>query len=231
MAAITDLSFGYPNSGLALFSHVSVKFDSPGIYALMGASGAGKTTLLKIIGGVIANYSGQIEGWETSGMGYVPQDSSLFPWLTVRENLDIGGKLLARKVPSAWKDELATAFGLSRSLDQWPRSLSGGMKQRAALISALTSGATTLLLDEPFSGSDRVCKSAMYAALRGFMDRGDNRLILFTTHDPSDVFATGAAAIWLDPESRQPIVISPRATAWAPEERNELLNVMAGEPG
>lgn len=103
------------------------------------------------------------------------------------------------------------------------------MKQRAAVISALTSGANILLLDEPFSGSDRVRRNAMLGGIRRFTQGAPESLVIFTTHDPSDVFALNATAIWLDSDVRQPRVIVPVHRKWHQQDRKKLVELMIGD--
>jgi NitT/TauT family transport system ATP-binding protein len=228
---VRDLRFSYPGTGGSwLFDSFNLEFGLSGLYALLGFSGSGKSTLMKLIGGVLAPLRGEICASAGKGIGYVPQESSLLPWLTVAENLDLGSELQGGSSSGVeWRADLAVTFALHEYLGHRPRALSGGMKQRAAVISALTSGAGILLLDEPFAGSDRVRKAAMFDAIRQFKQRESAGLVVFTTHDPGDVFALGASAIWLDSVTRQPTLISPAGGEWIASERERLLDLMIQE--
>lgn len=228
---VRDLRFSYPGTGGGwLFDSFDLELGFGGLYALLGFSGSGKSTLIKLLGGVLAPLRGEICASAGKGIGYVPQESCLLPWLTVAENLNLGSELHGSSSSSVdWRTDLAVSFALDQFLGQRPRALSGGMKQRAAVISALTSGADVLLLDEPFAGSDRVRKAAMFDAIRQFKQRESAGIVVFTTHDPGDVFALGASAIWLDSVTRQPTLLSPTGGEWVASERERLLDLMIQE--
>lgn len=229
---LEKLEFEYPDAGGELvFRDLNLTIAQSSIHAIMAFSGVGKTTLLKLIGGLLRPTNGRLS-LTSERSGYVPQEPSLLPWLTVARNLSLGGELLGEAdvdVQANWRSELASKFALDRFLDRRPRALSGGMMQRAAVISAITSGADTLLLDEPFAGSDRLRKKAMFDALGEFRRRTPNGIVLFTTHDPGDVFGTGANAIWLDSVTRQATMISPADGEWDKAQREKLLDLMTRE--
>jgi NitT/TauT family transport system ATP-binding protein len=226
-----NLSFSYDGSrSERLFDKFELSLAPDPIYALLGFSGTGKSTLLKLLGGLLTPVEGEVRTTPERQFGYVPQEPSLLPWLTVGRNLSLGADLLGDSAFNAgWRRELASAFALERFLDRRPSALSGGMKQRAAVISALTSGANTLLLDEPFAGSDRARKRAMFEALGNFGARVEDGIVIFTTHDAGDVFATNATAIWLDSMTRQATVIAPAAGEWDTSQRERLLDLMIRE--
>jgi ABC-type nitrate/sulfonate/bicarbonate transport system ATPase subunit len=225
------LGFSYDGSGGdRLFNSFDLGLQPGPNYALLGFSGTGKSTLLKLLGGLLAPLEGEVTVPVGRTFGYVPQEPSLLPWLTVGRNLSLGAELLGdRAAQASWRAELASKFALEQHLDRRPSALSGGMKQRAAVISALTSGANTLLLDEPFAGSDRLRKKAMFDALGDFEKRVEEGIVLFTTHDAGDVFATGATAIWLDSMTRQATMIAPAAREWDTAQRERLLDLMISE--
>jgi ABC-type nitrate/sulfonate/bicarbonate transport system ATPase subunit len=210
------LGFSYDGpEGDRLFDRFDLELPPGPIYALLGFSGTGKSTLLKLLGGLLTPLEGEVRMPAGRTFGYVPQEPSLLPWLTVRRNLSLGAELLGdHAAHESWRSELTSRFALERYLDGRPGALSGGMKQRTAVVSALTSGANTLLLDEPFAGSDRVRKKAMFDALGEFGKGTEDAIILFTTHDAGDVFATGATAIWLDSVTRQATMFAPAESEW-----------------
>ena len=132
-------------------------FAKNGITAIVGPSGCGKSTLLNIIGGLETKTEGEIDFSEKETIiGYMFQSHCLFPWLTILDNCLLGLKM-QKKITSQKKQEvieLLKDYGLGEFIDRYPNQLSGGMKQRVALIRTLAINPDILLLDEPFSALD-----------------------------------------------------------------------------
>jgi ABC-type nitrate/sulfonate/bicarbonate transport system ATPase subunit len=157
---------------------------------ILGPSGCGKSTLLRIIAGLDRPTSGRVilDGLEVSGpgadRGMVFQSYTLFPWLTVRENIAFG--LRERGVSEVERGKTADGFihrvGLSGFEDYWPKQLSGGMQQRTAIARALANDPKILLLDEPFGALDNQTRALMQEMLLGIWER-DQKTVLFVTHD------------------------------------------------
>jgi len=184
-------------------------FTSPakGVTALFGPSGCGKTTVLRCIAGLLRVSDGvcEIDGdrWQDrSGtflpthrrpLGYVFQEASLFPHLTVRRNLLFGTPVaaLAERGGGAARqaiafDEVVDLLGVTALLDRSPRNLSGGERQRVAIGRALLSQPKLLLMDEPLSALDRATKNEILP----FLERLRDRLslpIVYVTHDIAEV--------------------------------------------
>src|SRR5439155_23700301 len=133
------------------------------------------------------------------GVGYVPQDLSLFPTLRVRDNL--GFALDVRRRPalevSRRVDELAELLGLGRLLDRWPGGLSGGEAQRVALGRALAAAPPVLLLDEPLSALDEDTRAEMYALLRA-VQRLTGVTVLHVTHSRREAEVLAGRLLVLD---------------------------------
>jgi len=176
-------------------------FDAParGVTALYGPSGCGKTTLLRCIAGLHRVRDGhcRVDGevWQDGrglfmpthrrALGYVFQEASLFPHLSVRANLLFGAPAESAAPAIGW-DEVVDLCGLARLLDRAPRALSGGERQRVALGRALLSQPRLLLMDEPLSALDEAAK----AEILPFLERLRDRLslpALYVTHDMTEV--------------------------------------------
>lgn len=124
--------------------------------SIIGPSGCGKTTILSILSNLEDKTEGTIELDKSIKIGYMLQKDALYPWLTVLDNCLLGSKINntltkdnKEKVLNMLKE-----YGLKDFIDKYPNSLSGGMRQRVALIRTLATGANLLLLDEPFSAID-----------------------------------------------------------------------------
>ncbi len=158
--------------------------------AILGPSGCGKSTLLRIVAGLDQPTGGRVllDGRPVSrpgpDRGMVFQSYTLFPWLTVRENICFG--LREKGVPPARQREIADRFiarvGLRGFEDHYPKMLSGGMQQRTALARALVNDPAILLLDEPFGALDHQTRALMQELLLGIWE-SDRTTVLFVTHD------------------------------------------------
>jgi len=174
--------------------------------SLLGPSGCGKTTLLSIIAGLIRPTRGQvlINGREivspTSRVGYMLQQDYLFPWRTIYGNAVIGLELLGRlnKETEAYVDHLLEEMGLAAFRDYRPAQLSGGMRQRVALVRTLAAKPELLLLDEPFSALDYQTKLQLEdLVVQTLRSRGKTALLV--THDITEAIAMSDRIILLEP--------------------------------
>ncbi|MFC5448227.1 ABC transporter ATP-binding protein [Paenibacillus aestuarii] len=174
--------------------------------SLIGPSGCGKTTVLSIIAGLIAPTVGtvQVAGETVRGpstrVGYMLQQDYLFPWRTIADNaaigLEISGTLSKEK-----KEEvlhLLDEMGLLRFKDYYPAQLSGGMRQRVALVRTLATDPEILLLDEPFSALDYQTKLQLEDLVVETL-RAKRKTALLVTHDISEAIAMSDRVIVLEP--------------------------------
>ncbi|MGJ5007203.1 ABC transporter ATP-binding protein [Bradyrhizobium oligotrophicum] len=169
---------------------------------ILGPSGCGKSTLLRIIAGLDHPTSGKVllDGREVTGpgadRGMVFQSYTLFPWLTVRENIAFG--LRERGVPESERNAIADRFiqqiGLKGFENHWPKQLSGGMQQRCAIARALANDPKILLLDEPFGALDNQTRVLMQEMLLGIWER-DQKTVLFVTHDIEEAIFLGSRVL------------------------------------
>jgi ABC-type nitrate/sulfonate/bicarbonate transport system ATPase subunit len=159
--------------------------------AIVGASGCGKSTLLNLVAGFEQATSGAVlvDGKPVlrpgPDRGVVFQQSALFPWLTVRQNITFGLRLAAnraRKIRSPGIDQILKRVGLTAFANHFPSQLSGGMRQRAAIASVLMIDPAVLLMDEPFGALDALTRSLMQDFLLELWEE-NRKTVLLVTHD------------------------------------------------
>ena len=171
--------------------------------AILGPSGCGKSTLLRIVAGLDQPSSGEVVlnkariSAPGADRGMVFQSYTLFPWLTVEQNIRFG--LAERKVVVAEQARIAAELigrvGLRGFERHWPRQLSGGMQQRTALARALANDPAMLLLDEPFGALDHQTRELMQELLAEIW-QADRKTVLFVTHDIDEaVFLAGRVIV------------------------------------
>ena len=165
-----------------------VTFTLPARHTLVlfGPNGAGKTTLLKVLAGLIKPRSGRagVRGGR-GAIGWIGHQSLLYGQLTVRENLRFWGSLyrVDRRALDARISGLSARLDLEAYLDRRVATLSRGQAQRAAVARALIHDPSVLLLDEPFTGLDRVAASELSELVRGFAEAGEGRATVLVTHN------------------------------------------------
>ena len=190
-------------------SNISLSIAAGELVSLIGPSGCGKSTLLRLIAGLDSADSGEVligsERISEPGAerGLVFQDPNLFPWLTVRRNIEAG--LVARGVLREKRnevDEFMRLVGLEAFDDAYPHHLSGGMAQRVALARALINHPKVLLLDEPLGALDAFTRMRMQdEVLRLWQTR--RTTILFVTHDIDEaIYMSDRIMIMTQPPGR-----------------------------
>jgi NitT/TauT family transport system ATP-binding protein len=169
-----------------------IKLDiRPGEFVtVVGPSGCGKSTLLKLIAGFSPPSAGRIlfQGDEVRGLntrvGYVPQESKLFPWLTVEENVGFGldSKRYSRADRERQVSQFITLAGLAGFEKYYPSQLSGGMSKRASIVRALAYEPPVILMDEPFGPLDAQTRMVLQDELLKIWEQ-KRQTIVFVTHD------------------------------------------------
>jgi ABC-type nitrate/sulfonate/bicarbonate transport system ATPase subunit len=171
---------------------------------ILGPSGCGKSTLLRIVAGLDTPTIGQVllDGLQVTGpgadRGMVFQSYTLFPWLTVRENICFG--LREKGMAAPQQAEIAARFiaevGLMGFESHFPKQLSGGMQQRVALARALANDPKILLLDEPFGALDHQTRALMQELLLSIWEL-HKKTVLFVTHDIDEaIFMANRCAVF-----------------------------------
>ena len=170
--------------------NISFEINKNDFVSIVGPSGCGKSSILNIISGLDKNYKGIVQKNNNIIIGYMLQEDSLFPWLTVFENAILGLKIkrLNTKENISYVVNLLKKYNLYEFKDSYPSSLSGGMKQRLSLIRTLAIKPDILLLDEPFSALDyqtrlKVCDD-VYKIIKE-----ENKTALIVTHDLNEAIS------------------------------------------
>lgn len=162
--------------------NISFEINNNELISIVGPSGCGKSTILSIIAGVLSKSNGEIN--KNCSIGYMLQNDLLFDWLTILDNcllgLSINGKV--NNYDKEYVINLLKKYGLYEYINKYPSSLSGGMKQRAALIRTLAIRPDILLLDEPFSAIDASTRVDVANDIYNILTKEDKGFIL-VTHD------------------------------------------------
>lgn len=175
-------------SEITAIKNITLSVKDKEFISIVGPSGCGKSTLLSILSGLEKKSSGDISLDKNLKIGYMLQKDSLFPWRTILDNCLIG-----LEVTNTLNDEskkrvikLLETYGLKDFIYKYPDSLSGGMRQRVALIRTLATNPDILLLDEPFSALDYVTRLALSDDLYKIIKR-EGKTAIMVTHDLAEV--------------------------------------------
>ena len=189
LLSFKGVGFDYENA--PILENVSLAVGRGEFVALVGPSGCGKSTILNLISGVLEARSGSItanglynRADRLGNVSYMQQKDLLLPWRSVAENSRLGLEL--RGVNNAESStavaKLAESFGIADVLDSMPWQLSGGMRQRVALLRAVLPDNPVLLLDEPFGALDAITRSSLQQWLLNVLDTS-NKAVVLVTHD------------------------------------------------
>ena len=189
-----NICFSYHNLNgeTKALTNISFQVNKGEFLAIVGPSGCGKSTLLSIIAGLLNPESGEIllNEQEQGHIGYMLQQDHLLEWRTIWKNILLGPEI--NKSLTREKEELAykllSDYGLSKFKDKKPNELSGGMKQRAALIRTMVMEPGLLLLDEPFSALDYQTRLSVSADI-GKIIRASGITAILITHDLSEAIS------------------------------------------
>jgi NitT/TauT family transport system ATP-binding protein len=185
--AIKDLYYAY--NGYSVLEKFSADFPAGTFSCITGPSGCGKSTLLKLIAGLLKPAQGEITlsgepvNCSQGDVGFLFQENSLFPWMTIIKNVEFGLKLKG-ETPKIRQEKAAhylNLVGLADNAHFFPHQLSGGMKQRAALARMLAYEPKLLLMDEPFASLDAQTRNLLQVELERIWLR-EKKTVLFVTH-------------------------------------------------
>ena len=190
---LRDVGLAYHDK--TVFSHIDLDIPAGTKLALLGPSGVGKTSLLRLLAGLTTTgetVSGVIKTSNTiplhKQIAYMSQQDLLLPWMTVYQNATLGMKLRFHQKQQATRkknlaNKLLTQAGLTHAKDLYPHQLSGGMRQRTALVRTLLQEQPVVLMDEPFSALDTITRHHLQNLT---CDMLQDQTVIYITHDPSE---------------------------------------------
>jgi len=175
---------------IVVLDNFSEKFEANKVNCILGPSGCGKTTLLNLLSGIVDEDSGQIT--KPNRVSYVFQEESLVPQKTTRKNLELVLKSIYKDKAelSAVINKFLKLAGLESAANLYPHEMSGGMRQRLALIRAFAYPSDVLLMDEPFKALDITLKDNIIKSFLSLYEE-DKRTVIFVTHDADEALLTG----------------------------------------
>jgi NitT/TauT family transport system ATP-binding protein len=182
------MRFAGKNGDVVALENLDIDIVPGEFLALLGPSGCGKSTLLNLVAGILKPTSGTllIDGAPVKGpnpgCGIVFQHHSLFPWMSVMENVAFGPRMLGHGDPLSTARTFLALVGLEKQAKAWPSSLSGGMQQRVGIARALATYPPVLLMDEPFGALDAQTRSIMQEELLKIWSQF-KITVVFVTHD------------------------------------------------
>jgi osmoprotectant transport system ATP-binding protein len=198
-------------TGRVLLRDISLQLEAGTTTALLGRSGSGKTTLLRMVNELVTPTSGEVRvaGKATRdydpvalrrGIGYVIQETGLFPHMTVERNAGMALELAGRSKPeiaARVREVLGLAgLGYEEFRGRYPWQLSGGQRQRVGLARALATDPMVLLMDEPFGALDPLTRAEMQTMLRGLLDKV-GKTVLLVTHDLDEALYLARRVVFL----------------------------------
>ena len=178
------------NSEITAIDNISLLVKDKEFVSIVGPSGCGKSTLLSILSGLEEKSGGDILLDKNLKVGYMLQKDSLFPWRTILENCLVGLEVTNTLNDTSKKRviRLLETYGLKDFMNKYPDSLSGGMRQRVALIRTLATDPDILFLDEPFSALDYVTRLALSDDLYRII-KNEGKTAIMVTHDLAEAIS------------------------------------------
>ena len=197
---VNNLSKNYQTieGEIIALDNISFALDKEEVLCIVGSSGCGKSTLLNILAGLDSSYSGQIKFNNEAKIGYMLQEDALFPWLNILDNACLGLDIEKKKTKEniEFVKELLIKYGLGDFLEKYPHELSGGMRQRVALIRTLALKPDILMLDEPFSALDYVSRLSVSDDVLKII-KSEKKSVIMITHDLAEAISVADRVIVL----------------------------------
>lgn len=205
---LRGISHAFPRAGgsLHVLDDVSLEVADGEFVSIVGPSGCGKSTLLRVLAGLLIPDRGEayVDGGDVAGkpgaVAYMPQRDALLPWRRALDNATLGAEIagIPRAEAAGRARELFEQFGLAGFERAWPSQLSGGMRQRLALLRTFLMGRDVLLLDEPFGALDAITRREMQRWLAGVW-QADRRTVVFVTHDVEEALLLSDRVVVMSP--------------------------------
>jgi NitT/TauT family transport system ATP-binding protein len=193
-------SFQTPAGKVEVFRNLNLYINTGEFVSILGPNGCGKTTLLNLIIGLDNDYSGKINidhiADRKTAIAYMMQKDLLLPWKTVYQNIVVGIEIQG-KIDNSTKNEVKAylqRFGISKLIDSYPSQLSGGERQKVALIRTLMLDSEIMLLDEPFSAIDYNTRLELQAQIYS-LAKEKRKTALLITHDIDEAITVSDRAI------------------------------------
>ncbi len=217
--------------------NMNFSVDDGQFVSVIGPSGCGKTTILSLCAGILTPSSGEVIRGDGE-FGYMLQRDALFPWRTVEENIFLPLEVKKRNTREMRERavSLAEKYGLKDFLKKSPSQLSGGMRQRVALIRTLAAGPETLLLDEPFSALDYQTRLEVCDDVQSII-KSEKKTALLVTHDISEAIALSDKVVVLSARPASVVAEHKIDFALTPKSRRQNANfsktfeILRGELG
>lgn len=183
-----------------IFSGLNFTIESGSFVSLLGVSGTGKTSLLQIVAGLLSPTTGSVSGTDglslAGRIAWMGQKDLLYPWLTIAQNVALGARLRGEVVDKPWASHLLERVGLGGYDSAMPATLSGGMRQRAAIARTLYERKPIVLMDEPFSALDAITRTTIQNLAAELL--ADNTVLLIT-HDTMEACRLSNRLLVLSP--------------------------------
>ena len=199
-------TFNTLNGEINAIKSISFDVNNEQFIAIVGSSGCGKSTLLNIISGLLEKTNGTIKFYkENPIIGYMLQEDALLPYLNILDNATLGLSLkkIKTKENIEYTKRLLETYGLKDFIYKYPKELSGGMKQRVALIRTLAIKPDILLLDEPFSALDYQSRLSVSEDVYNIIKK-EKKTVIMITHDIAEAISLSDKIIVL---SKRPSIV------------------------
>lgn len=199
-------TFNTLNGEINAIKSISFDVNNEQFIAIVGSSGCGKSTLLNIISGLLEKTNGTIKFYkENPIIGYMLQEDALLPYLNILDNATLGLSLkkIKTKENIEYTKRLLETYGLKDFIYKYPKELSGGMKQRVALIRTLAIKPDILLLDEPFSALDYQSRLSVSEDVYNIIKK-EKKTVIMITHDIAEAISLSDKIIVL---SKRPSMV------------------------